>query len=194
MDRHGRQGYTAQGCSGCKHHEQERQQRQGVHPTEVPFVAPETNRKVGKTKTGGIPLFRGFTRSLRTVAKSFRHEGFVARSFRTFAKSFRQEVLSSLCYFFVVWTSCDTTSAGKEESEKTEESGSLLKTILYIFAMYLVKPLHCDYAVYVVVSTGYYIHCIYTVLYARFNKQLVLGYVVARLDVRERKVVPSSTW
>ena len=32
------------------------------------------------------------------------------------------------------------------------------------------------------------------ILYARNNKQLVLGYVVARLDERERMVVPSWTW
>ncbi len=66
--------------------------------------------------------------------------------------------------------------------------------IIYVFVKYLVKPLHCDYAVYVIVSTGYYVHYSVCVLYARFNKQLVLGYVVARLDVRERMVVPSWTW
>ena len=35
--------------------------------------------------------------------------------------------------------------------------------------------------------------CVHCILYAKINKQLVLGYVVARLDVRERMVVPSWT-
>ena len=109
--------------------------------------------------------------------------------------SFRQEVLSSLFYWRTSFrTSCDSTSTGRKKSVKTEESGSLSRTIFYIFVMYLVKPLHCDYAVYVIVSTGYYVHYSVYVLYARFNKQLVLGYVVAQLVVRERMVVPSWTW
>ena len=37
--------------------------------------------------------------------------------------------------------------------------------------------------------------CVHCILYAKINnKPLVLGYVVARLDVRERMVVPSWTW
>ena len=75
-------------------------------------------------------------------------------------------------------------SRQEEKSEKTGESGSLSRTIFYIFAMYLVKPLHCDYALYVIVLTGYCIHCSVYVLYARINKQLVLGIAVARLAMR----------
>jgi len=52
-----------------------------------------------------------------------------------------------------------------------------------VFVKYLVKPLHCDYAVYVIVSSSLYVHYCVDVLYARNNKQLVLGYVVAQLDV-----------
>ena len=62
------------------------------------------------------------------------------------------------------------------------------ETIFYVFARYLVKPLHCDY---VVVSTSYCVHYTVYVLYARINKQLVLGYVVARLVDTETRVVPS---
>ncbi len=62
------------------------------------------------------------------------------------------------------------------------------ETIFYVFARYLSKPLHCDYAVYVDVHRQVIMH-IY--LYARNDKQLVLGYVVARLVDRERIVVPS---
>ena len=54
---------------------------------------------------------------------------------------------------------------------------------IYIFVKYLVKPLHCDYAVYVIVSSSLYVHYCVDVLYARNNEQLVLGYVVAQLDV-----------
>jgi len=49
----------------------------------------------------------------------------------------------------------DAISIEREKSEKTEESGSLLVAIFYVFVRYLVKPLHCDYAVHVFVSTGY---------------------------------------
>jgi len=97
--------------------------------------------RTGKLERGGLPPFRGF-----------------ARSFRNFAKSSLQdaEVLSSLFYWKTSFrTTCDTTWTGKEKSEKTEESGSLLRAIFYVFVRYLVKPLHCDYAVHVVVSTGY---------------------------------------
>ena len=77
----------------------------------------------------------------------------------------------------VVRTSCDTTSAGREKTEKTEESGSLSEAIFYVFARYLSKPLYCDYAVYIDVHRQVIMH-IY--LYARNNKQLVLGIAVAR--------------
>ncbi len=43
--------------------------------------------------------------------------------------------------------------------------------------MYLVKPLHCDYAVYVIVRRQVMMHF---VLYVRNNKQLVLGIAVTR--------------
>jgi len=101
-------------------------------------VAPGKNWETGERGTPSIQSF--------------------ARSFRSFAKSSLQdaEVLSSLFYWKTSFrTTCDTTWTGKEKSEKTEESGSLLRAIFYVFVRYLVKPLHCDYAVYVIVSTSY---------------------------------------
>jgi len=143
------------------------------------LMAPETKWEPGEMETGGIPPFRGFARLFGHFSPCL------------FAKRFCQ-VLSILETSFR--TLCDAISIDREKSEKTGESGNLLMAIIYVFVKYLVKPLHCDYAVYVIVSTGYYVHYSVYVLYARFNKQLVLGYVVAQLVVRERMVVPSWTW
>ena len=140
-------------------------------------------------ETGGIPPFRGFARSLRS-----------------FAKSFRQEVLSSLFYWRTsLRTSCDTYGqrflpggqvSGRNDIRPRQEEGRAKRlkrgeACYWQSFMYLVKPLQCDCAVYVIVLTGYRIHYYVCVLYARLNKQLVLGYVVARLVDTETRVVPS---
>jgi hypothetical protein len=90
---------------------------------EVPCVAPEINRETGEMEKGGIPPQR-FRQVIQKISLSHLYK--TQRSWKT---SFR--------------TSCDTTSTGRGKSEKTEESGSLLMPISYVFVKYLVKPLHC---------------------------------------------------
>ena len=102
-------------------------------------MAPETKWEPGEMETGGIPPFRGFARLFGHFSPCLS------------AKRFCQ-VLSILETSFR--TSCDTTSTGRGKSEKTEESGSLLMPSIYIFVKYLVKPLHCEYAVYVIVLSS----------------------------------------
>ena len=51
------------------------------------------------------------------------------------------------------------------------------ETIFYVFVKLLSKPLYCDY---VVVSLSCCVHYADYVLYARLNKQLVLGIAVTR--------------
>ena len=108
---------------------------------EVPCVAPEINRETGEMENSSSEVSPGHSEN--------------------FAESSLQdaEVLSGLFYWKTSFrTSCDTTSTGRGKSEKTEESGSLLVAIFYVFVRYLVKPLNCDYAVYVIVSTSIYVH------------------------------------
>jgi len=67
----------------------------------VPFVAPENNWKTGEMEKGGIPPFRGFSRSFRNLAKSSLQDAEVLSSLFHWKQSFR--------------TSRDTISTGREE-------------------------------------------------------------------------------
>ena len=125
----------------------------------MPLVAPETNWKTGEMETGGIPPFRGFD-----------------RSFRSFAKSFRQEVLSSLFYWRTsLRTSCDTCGqrflpggqvSGRNNIQPRQEEGRAKRlkrgeACYWQSFMYLVKPLHCDLLLYrqVIMYTALYVYC-----------------------------------
>ncbi len=90
---------------------QEDEQKLLMEHTTLAGAVRALNRKAGEMETGGIPLFRGLVMSLRTIAKSFRHEVFFCQVIQNFRHVISPRGLVMSLVLIVARTSSDTTSA-----------------------------------------------------------------------------------